>query len=256
METYIIHESSEYEKFSFDSANRPVDPKKVDRLVALIREKNLLAYYPLVVSPTNVIQDGQHRFCAAKRLGVSFYFLVSQGMNLQDVADASSVQSGWKSSDQLHHYCERGFKHYITLREFMRKYPWLTIVSAAHLISLGDRKFAHIDFKHGLFVANGLRFGVQVANSILDFAPYISYYREASFISAIRNLHQNRNYDHARMVRKLKFLSAKLRKCPDVPSYIQILDEIYNYKEPESRKVPLKKLVPGQKDFVMPDKDE
>lgn len=250
METYIIHESNQYEKFAFDPTNRPVDIQKVDKLVRLIQERNLLSYYPLLVNTNGIIVDGQHRFCAAKRLGLSFYYIIVGAINVTDIAEASTVQSGWKIGDQMHHYCACGYPEYIAIREFMRKYPWMTTSTAVGLCHAGDHKLLNAAFKNGTYKANALVFAEKVASAAMDFAPYIAYYREMVFVSTVRNLFQNREYQHERMVRKLKYLSSKMRKCTDVPSYMLVLSEIYNYKEPAENRVVLAKIMPGHKNFI------
>lgn len=250
MQNYIIHETNDYNFFNPDLTNRPIDWKKVARLKDSISRKNLLSYYPILVNTDGLIRDGHHRYYAAKELGVSLFYIFAIGMEIEDVAEAASTQSGWKTKDHLHHYCARGFTEYIALREFYKKYPWLSLQSAINLCYVGDRAVMHEDFKRGLYVANAIGFADLVANAALDFAPYISYYKETPFISALRNLFQNKNYSHDRMVRKLKFRSSELHKCADTSSYIAVIEPIYNYKEPDGNKVHLQKLMPGSKDFV------
>lgn len=247
---YIVHTTENYDFFVPDKTNRPIDWNKVRKLAESIQRKNLLAYYPLIVDVAGKIRDGHHRYYAAKQLGVPLFYIVAHNMMIEDVAEAASLQNGWKLKDTMHHFCSRGFEEYIALKEFHRLYPWLSLQSAVNLSYTGDRKDLHEEFRRGLYSANALDFAVIVANAALDFSPYISYYKETPFVSSIRNLIQNKNYVHERMLRKLKFRSSELRKCADTSSYIAMIEPIYNYKESENDKVHLKKVMPGAKDFL------
>lgn len=241
---YIIHETSDYDRFSFDKRNRPIRPGKVERLARAIEKKNLLSEYPIVVTPDMVIMDGQHRYSAAKRLGIPFYYIVSVSMTFDDVGPSSSEQSQWTVSEFLHYFCEQGKSDYLILRDFMQQYPWLTLQYAAELCHYGTSLKHTQRFKDGGFVANDMEFAHRVALACLDFKPYIAWYKQSTFVGAINNLMSNAAYDHERMVRKLKFLSVRLRRCATLSDYIRNIDELYNFKEPEANRVQLKKIMP------------
>lgn len=254
-EEYIIHKTMEYDKFSFDPTNRKIDNAKVKHLSEDIKKKNLLAFYPLVVTPNLVIRDGQHRFCAARILNFPFYYIVSADMSLQDVANASAIQSGWKSQDFLHHYCERGFVGYIALREFWHKNQWMTLEMAERFCYFGNHNHVADTFAAGEYMPNAIGFATTVANACLDFKEYVPYYNQISFMQTIKSLHQNKNYDHARMMRKMRYLSSKLQKSVNVEVYMQIFEAIYNYKESEENRFNLRKLTTKSPEYVRPQLD-
>ena len=72
---YRVYQTLKYNEFGLIKSNRPINPKKVDKMRASINLKNLSRAYPIVVNSKEVskqrygldgktfaIIDGQHRF--------------------------------------------------------------------------------------------------------------------------------------------------------------------------------------------------
>ena len=70
-----------------------------------------------------------------------------------------------------------------------------------------------------------------------SFAPWVPFWKETNFVSALLNLAVNPVYDHARMMQKMEYLSVRLVKCADVRGYIQVIEGIYNHKASDASKV-------------------
>jgi hypothetical protein len=246
---YVIHETDNYGQFSRECRNRPLVEKHVIELMDSIRCKNLLSSYPIVVDPSLNVLDGQHRLEAARRLGVPIFFIVEGAMSIDDVGRVNSAQRGWTKENNLEFYASGGNQNYLALKAFLSQYPWMSLTAASEVCYYGDRVRRGDVFDNGQYVANDIEFAHKVAKAALDFKPYVKWYRETTFILTMRNLLSNAAYDHARMVRKLRRCSTKLRKGTDIASYISMLNDIYNYGEGEDNKVFLRKISSGSKGF-------
>lgn len=71
----VIHQTNNYEMFSFAYFNRDVNKANLNKLIKLNKEKNRLPQFPIIVDPNNVIVDGQHRFMTSKALGLPVYYV-------------------------------------------------------------------------------------------------------------------------------------------------------------------------------------
>jgi len=239
-----ICRSTDYAKFTFDPRNRPIDPEHVSELMESIQRANFLHLFPMIVSRERVIQDGQHRFEAAKALGLPFYYVVSEKLTIADVPLITETVQNWSAVDYLHNYCGAGLPDYLVIRDLWKRYPFLRVYQILGLSHIGDAARIGVAFRRGTYKANGVQFCVRVCEAVLDFRRYenVTFYNHSYFVNAISNLMGNRKYSHERMMKKMEFLSRRLVKCPDTDSYIALLNDIYNYKATQVQRVELKKL--------------
>lgn len=249
-QTTLIHSTVNYDQFRFDPRNRPINQDHLERLYDAIEKKNLLKEHPIIVSSDGIVRDGQHRLKVAEALKTPIYYIVSDDVTVDDVPGMNSLNRSWKSEDYLHAYCQEGRRDYLMLNDFWRaNRDIMTLAPAMSLCNYGDKSGLSIRFQSGEYQCNDLEFAKSVVNAVRDFASYFKYYNAVAFINSIANLMGNADYDHERMMMKMKYLSARLVKCPDMDTYIAVINDIYNYKVPDSRRVQLRKLGSGDKKF-------
>lgn len=243
----IVQKTTDYSRFRFDARNRTPDPEYVDRLAAAIEKKNLLHLFPIVVARDMTIIDGQHRTMAAQKLGVPVYWIASEEMTVLDAGELEFKH--WENKDFLAFYCAQRKADYVTLREFWKKYDFLTLMTAAKLCNYESATKNTANFRRGLYKANDVSFGVKVAEALLDFKRWGKpFYRQSEFVYAISNLMGNVHYDHSIMMARMEGASTKLVKCADTESYIALINEIYNFRA-RSNRAELRKLMSNDADF-------
>jgi len=227
---HLIQSTTNYGQFRLDPTNRAVNSDHLEKLYDAIKKKNLLKEFPILVTEDGTILDGQHRLKAAEALNTPIYYIVTKDMTVDDVSETNAAVRKWSTADWLDVWCKRGAPEYIKLQEFMRQYPFIKIGNAINLCTYGDRAQLQSNFKSGKYKCNDLEFAHQVASAVLDFAPYVTFYKDPRFIYAVNNLVEHADYDHSRMMAKMAYLSKKVVKCPDVETYMAMFTEIYNYR--------------------------
>lgn len=235
--------TTDYDVFVFDPTNRAVDRSLVESLKLAIQEHNLLRSYPIVIASVDgvwVVRDGQHRLTAAKELGVPIYYTFNDEMTARDVINVNVNRKGWTVRNYLDSYCASGHVEYLKLREFMQRFPWLTITTAKDLCWYGDRNM--MGFNDGKYVCNDIEFAEQVAQAALQFSRWVTFYHESLFVRSVSNLLEHEGYDHKRMLRKMEYRSKSLVKCVSIEEYMTVFGAIYNYKESDADKLQLGKL--------------
>lgn len=235
-----VKSTTNYGMFNFSPLNRPVDPRHLAKLVSAIREKNLLRDNPIAVDRNGFVVDGQHRLKAAEQLGVPIYYQITVDMTIDDAAKINGPVKRWTQQDRLSVNLKAGNHEYFKLQEFCSRYPWLSLSVAIDLTYYGDR--TQLDFATGGYKCNDLEFAEEVIHAVLDFAAYAPYYREVPFISAVKHLMEHAEYDHRRMVEKLKFTSSMLRKCTNSLDYLKVFEAIYNFKTTEKYRTRFERL--------------
>lgn len=252
----IIYMTTDYGAFRFDPLNRPIDPVHLARLTQAIRQKNLLANFPIVVSSDLTVIDGQHRLRAAMALNVPIYFAISSTMNIMDNPIVASNTDGWTLSNYLQHFCIAMQPEYLKLRDFISAHPWIPASAAANVCTFGA--LAHSDeytderpqntffkrFAAGMYQANDIEFGQRVARMVKDFEGVFKGWKHVHFLRALTHMAANSEYDHAHMMKKMQWQSTRLVRCANADAYVALLEEIYNHKVQYQNRVSLARLNP------------
>lgn len=244
-EENVILRTMDYGMFKFDPLNRAIRQDKLDRLYDAVREKNLLHLFPIVVGQDRTVIDGQHRLKVAEALDVYIYYIVSAQMQIEDAAMVNANVSTWRGVDYLDYWGNKGLPDYLQFREFWAEHPFLTFSLALKMLSYGGNNYSGMGssssltfiFNKGYFRIADISLARRVAKMAESFAPWVPFWKETNFVSALLNLAVNPVYDHARMMQKMGYLSVRLVKCADVRGYIQVIEGIYNHKASDGSKV-------------------
>lgn len=235
-----IFKTYEYEKFSMSPYNRAVAEARKERIILHMKERNLLLDNAIAVDLNHVIISGQGRYLAAIALGLPLYYYFSLEMTMDDVRDVSDLPNNWSMKDQMNYWVAHNHPDYILLKDFWDTYPWLALTSATALIGkgrMGGPAFK-TNFNRGGFHAGNLTRGYQTAKVLVDFKDWIpTIYRSHAFISVIRVIAKSPNYDHSRMMQKMKNFHSLLTKQAKAEGYYTVLTEIYNKYAKEADRV-------------------
>lgn len=80
-----MQETKEYDRFSFLTANRPVDYNHVNKIKKSLQEYGFLDSQPITVNNEMQIIDGQHRFVACKEMGLPIKFVQVQPKRIDNI---------------------------------------------------------------------------------------------------------------------------------------------------------------------------
>lgn len=98
--TYI-YKTKNYDKFTVDPQyNRDVNMKHVDKIVKSYKEFGDYGQdFPIVVDETFRIIDGQHRFNARKKLGLTIFYIQSLELDSIKLGGINDAIAKWKTID-------------------------------------------------------------------------------------------------------------------------------------------------------------
>jgi hypothetical protein len=227
-----IYDSKQYDAFKL-SNNRPVDRNRVEKLKKDIKENDYGKSFPIIISKSGNIRDGQHRFTARKELKLPIYFHVSeQTLNLDAVAKTNSMQKAWSTDDHILSRANSGQKTFKAIENFA--------------IANGLKPSQAISFFRGDGSSNvrkGILRGeivdisqsqINEAQKILNvwksFRVYIPKMDYRSAVSACKKLVKTRGYNHDRMIHQINKNPRKFVPCVDSVMYLQMFEEVYNYE--------------------------
>lgn len=237
-----VQTTSDYSKFKTLFGNRKPNALHVKRLCKSF-EKNYL-FSPILINEHYQIIDGQHRFLAAKELGLPINYIVVNGYGLNEVQVLNTNSSNWDKYDYLKAYCDLGVIPYLQMNKFMQDFPDFKIGVAEQILTnttngvnnrsaVFEKKGRVKNFEEGKFSIPDLKASYDNAEKLLMFKPYFSSFNEPKFVSAMIGILKNQNYNHAEMLGKLAHQPLSLQPCKHISQYKLLIEDIYNYRRRE-----------------------
>lgn len=222
-----IASTMDYSLFHYDPRNRPISNSHVERLKESIQRKNRLDRNPIDVDDTGRILDGQHRYEAAKELGVPIYFRITE-MDMTDVPHENRAQRSWKPDDFVNYFAESGNQDYRTLRRFMNRNDHLSLSFCAEILGASSRNGMLQAIRRGEFEVDDVDYAQMIADRIKDFYDLgYEFTNKKSFCRSIKRLSESDNYDHDRMIRKAHKLG--LNHQANTQDYLHQFERTYNH---------------------------
>jgi hypothetical protein len=239
--TLQIKSTTDYSIFKTLKGNRVVDPKHVEDLKKSMKEG--LCISPVQVNEHICIIDGQHRVQAAKELGIPVHYYIVHGADLSTVQRLNSVTDNWDNKDFLGSWITKGLKDYKHYKEFMDTYNFTHKVNILLLTgSNGYNQQDVVKFEKGEFKVANMEVAVDIANKILKIALFYKGYKRRSFISALVKAIKTKGFSFTAFMNKLEYQSRKMVDCSNECQYLELIQEIYNYKNQKENKINLRKL--------------
>lgn len=238
--------TTDYSQFQTLKGNRELNQLHIERLVRSFETKHLIS--PIIVNQNFQIIDGQHRFETAKRLGLHIDYIVVNDYGLEEVQMLNSNSHAWKAMDYLKGYCDLGYKPYLIMRDFMKKYPAFSFQSAEILLTnktvnmlrskkMVGNKVKTTSYQNKFFVGKfeiaDLNKAVDMAEKLMMLKPYYDGFNRVLFVKAMVTVFNKPAYNHAQFIGKLAQQPTSLTHCTSVEQYHRILEEIYNYRSRE-----------------------
>lgn len=219
----------DHDLFNSIVSNREVDQRHVNTLVKAIRKKNLLHLNPILVNGKYEVIDGQHRLEAARILGVEVYYIRDDHVNKSDIAAINSNAKNWNVMDYINYYTIEKKAGFDRLSAFLSENPMIPPSTALHMLS-SDGKRNAAALKEGFVDTGNYEFAKNIGIILKGYRNFIDHAYDRNFVLAVIQCVSIPGYDHELMKQKLEYQSRSLVKCVSKKQYVELLQEIYNYK--------------------------
>lgn len=229
-----IQSTTNYSRFKFMDGNRPVNNARVRKLIRSIKRKNMLQQFPIVCQKNSsglYIMDGQHRFTAAEQLKLPVFFIEGKNIEISDIAATNSAQKGWTPRDFVESFAAQGNAEYVKLRDFINEHG-LPVTTSANILAgnFNDTGCIQHAISVGTFKVTSFEFANRVAGGVRACQPFFAPYKDRGFVIAVAHLLRVKGFSITRFVQKLEHQSAKMIKCSAWVQYVDVIEEIYNWK--------------------------
>lgn len=235
-----ILSTKEYDQFSSLKGNRKVDSKHVNHLIESMKTEYYIS--PIQVNEKMEVIDGQHRLQAARALKYPVYYYIAKGTNLKTVQTLNTNSKDWKTEDYLQSYIEQVVKDYIIYKQFSDVYQFSHKVNLALLTGQIGSADQLKQFEYGEFKIKDIVKATEVAAKITQVEPHYKGYKRRNFTYAIIRCLKKKEFNWERFMQKVAYQSRKMVDCSNVEQYLELIEEVYNYKTSTDNKLSLRSI--------------
>jgi hypothetical protein len=223
----------DYAKFRFSKENREIKTKTVALIKESMQKFGFIPGRPVLINNDGIIIDGQHRFLAAKDLGIEVEYEMLSGDYIEKMIKLNSTQSNWTLEDYINSYAIQNVDCYRKLLKFQEKYDLslsssITILFGAGIKSTHIRKGEVIKTKDNADV---------IANFILN-CNTISYNKDHKFIRAVVSVYDKLTKSQLNKLKSRLIIIPKLSNSND---FITAFENVINKGKRGDYKVYLNK---------------
>lgn len=227
-----VYYTNDLSLFKFMEGNRTPNPSHISKIIKSMEQIGLLMN-PIIINSQLEIIDGQHRFLAAKEVGIGVYYIIAEDYNIKEVHALNVNQKQWTTKDFIEGYADMGKKDYILLKEYMNKYPFL-IPTAAYEIAISEGGFQGNNgskVKEGGFVfKRNWDEACYLADSLKVIKDYFEEAYKKSFVAALLNAYNKEYFNMESFIYKCKKYPTKLYNCPKQSEFNKMIEDVYNYR--------------------------
>jgi hypothetical protein len=165
-------------------------------------------------------------------VGVPIRYKVSRGAGTDEMTEMNTLQKNWSPFDHLHKFVVRGNPNYVTFNNFVKEFPMFKYTEIAMLLNNTLSTIKRDTFESGEYVVKNEKKAREWANYILELKPYFEkYYTKAIFVRAfIKIISNKKEFVFDEFLHKVKLRPNKLVPCGTVEQYVEMIEDIYNYK--------------------------
>lgn len=199
----VIYKTKDYDKFKNIKGNRRLNARNYIKLMKSMSEEQLII--PIICNEKYEIIDGQHRYNSVRELGLDLYYFLVPGYGIDQVKRANLVSSNWTKEDYMNMYVEDGNENYITFKKIKEECK-INISDLIKLFAMVQCKTpgqVAYEFEAGMFLSDGV-YQVRIFLQDLEIFNFFKAYKTQSFVAAFLKLYSNANYNHEKMIDKLK----------------------------------------------------
>ena len=242
-----VQTTTEYGMFKFMPGNRPVLENHMKKVMGRMKIKNMLPALPVLVNEKYEIVDGQHRFAAAKELGLPISYIIEEGATIDDVQSINTATKTWSPVDFERSYVERKYPEYIRFQDFRNRHQ-LVISSGLKAISQEANVVEMRAFKKGLLKTTPENY--ETGRKVVELMKLLrtkavdpeKYYLDRQLPEACsyiinkidkEPLSTGRVFDYQRFLKKIEMYTGFLVRRSSLKELLRDFEDIYNFRTTE-----------------------
>jgi hypothetical protein len=232
MASVKIQMTKNYRLFERSDENRPVDLKKHKRLLHAMEKYGFLPCYPIVVFRRKdklIIKDGQHRLTFAESLNLPVYYIESE-IDF-DVATVNCTAKVWTIQDYAMKHIANGIEVYREGMDFAHNHGLSIGIAFALLAGTTTFHNCQESFQDGTFEIKDRKWADAVATLYSQLTSMSRELKNQRFVEACMAVCRVPSFEPKRLLTSAKNCREKLVAYSTRDAYLDMLQDIYNYKK-------------------------
>lgn len=227
-----IKHTKNYKLFERMDDNRILDAAKRHDLMQSMRTYGWIPSFPAVckLMPNGSIgiKDGQHRFAIAETLGIDVFYVI-EDIDF-DIALVNQAQRCWKILDYAQRFAAAGNQNYRDALDFRERNR--LPVGIAFALMAGHTNFGNItaEFRSGTYKIRDRQWAEKVASVYVPLSNASKSVRNSRCLEACMAICRISEFEVPRMLRNLERCREKLVAYSTRMAYLDMLEEIYNFR--------------------------
>lgn len=231
--------SRNYNMFKFKDGNRDLNYINVNKMEESLKKHGWVT--PIVVDNNYYIIDGQHRFQAAKNLGMPIAFIkMSNDFNVEAIRDINNAQEKWNTWDYVKSQADLGnvhFQHIQSLRERFAEGGVKVIEAAINEVTgykkylkyyaLHPESFRFNEYDYDV-VCNALDYTYKIIKTIDEVKATRTLIGPKRYIARAVLFMLTHGVNEKELLKKVEKYGSKFRYPGGMVDALENLDEIYN----------------------------
>lgn len=227
----VLRQTQNYALFELHRFNR--DIRGIQPLVNSMKKYGFLPHKSISCikngSGKLVVTDGHHRLAAAKELEIPVWYTLAENVGISIQEEQVSTRA-WDLLDYLTSYVRNGAPAYIAVQQYVEE----TGIPLGLSISLLAGESAGSGNKAGVFKSGRYALGDQAHANIIKSivlhmkAAGINYSSNSFFVQALSKALFVPDFSPVRFMEKVSSHAALFEKQPNVQSYLEMIETIYN----------------------------
>lgn len=217
--------------------NRDVTPQRVNRIIKSIDSVGYIVS-PIIVNEKHEVIDGQGRLAAAEKLGLPVYYVVVDGIGIDECRAMNLNQSNWTTRDFVQSYSSGGNINYINLQNLLKEYEKVLGVNTLYSIGYGDVYHAAGGvgdrIRSGLLKFNSSEYvnARKLCDYLSEFAPIVNRIggRKELYYGALRFMIGIDGCDKRALKDRVYRRQASLLPVANMEQALDLLGDCYNFR--------------------------
>lgn len=236
-----IFQTKEYSKFKFRRDNRIVNDNHVKGLIKSMRERGWEPGSYVVINEKGEVIDGQHRVKAAMEINIPINYVIEKRASFETIRNLNRNQKNWAVADHIHGYVSENNLNYVRLNNFIKTYPDLKVTECMMLTQNNFTSISRQEFESGKFTTRDMVKAMSWADNIMSLKPYFEGYNRSIFVRGlVKILSKKPEFKFEEFLHKIQLRPGSIHLCGNVDQYIEMIEDIYNYKRRNNEKLNLR----------------
>lgn len=242
-EVGAVYETTNYDQFSRVKGNRDLTESHVKYLMRSIAENGWVGP-AILVDKAGKQLNGQHRVEACRRLGVPVRFTIETNPVEGVIQITNTGQKNWSLNDSIHRFVKLGNQHYILLSNLMRQFPEISATECRMLCANSFNSSNREVFESGKFIVKDIEVAKEWAKNIMSLKPYFEKgFNRSMFVRALIKIFSKRpEFSFEEFMHKIRLRPGSIYMCGTVDQYLNMIEDIYNYKRKAEDKINLRNI--------------